>query len=44
MDIIRWDEIAVNVLHCLQKKTQATSRRDIELARSRFLELVRGAE
>ena len=35
---------AVYVLHCFQKKTQATSRRDIELARSRFLELVRSAE
>jgi phage-related protein len=35
---------AVYVLHCFQKKTQATSRRDIELARSRFLELIRSAE
>jgi len=35
---------AVYVLHCFQKKTQATSRRDIELARTRFLELVRSAE
>ncbi|WP_225770400.1 type II toxin-antitoxin system RelE/ParE family toxin [Inquilinus sp. Marseille-Q2685] len=35
---------AVYVLHCFQKKkTQATSRRDIELARSRFTDLVRGA-
>jgi phage-related protein len=35
---------AVYVLHCFQKKTQATSRRDIDLARSRILELVRSAE
>lgn len=34
---------AVYVLHCFQKKRQATSRRDIELARSRFTDLVRGA-
>jgi phage-related protein len=34
---------AVYVLHCFQKKTQATSKRDIELARSRFTDLVRGA-
>jgi phage-related protein len=35
---------AVYVLHCLQKKTQATSQGDIELARSRFAELSRGAK
>ncbi|WP_343718508.1 type II toxin-antitoxin system RelE/ParE family toxin [Inquilinus sp.] len=34
---------AVYVLHCFQKKTQATSRHDIELARSRFTDLVRGS-
>ncbi|WIM09350.1 type II toxin-antitoxin system RelE/ParE family toxin [Enhydrobacter sp.] len=34
---------AVYVLHCFQKKAQATSKRDIELARSRFADLVRGA-
>jgi phage-related protein len=33
---------AVYVLHCFQKKTQATSRRDIELVRSRFIDLMRG--
>ncbi|MBW8727110.1 MAG: type II toxin-antitoxin system RelE/ParE family toxin [Inquilinus limosus] len=33
---------AVYVLHCFQKKTRATSRRDIELARFRFIDLVRG--
>jgi phage-related protein len=32
---------AVYVLHAFQKKTQATSRRDIETARSRFAELMR---
>ncbi len=34
---------AVYVLHCFQKRVQATSRRDVELARSRFAELMRGA-
>lgn len=34
----------VYVLHCFQKKTQATSQRDIELARSRFADLRRGAK
>lgn len=33
---------AVYVLHCFQKKTRATSRREIELARSRFSDLMRG--
>ena len=33
---------AVYVLHAFQKKTQATSRRDIEMAKSRFAELMRG--
>lgn len=32
---------AVYVLHAFQKKTQATSDRDIELARSRFVKLKR---
>lgn len=32
----------VYVLHCFEKKTQATSQRDLELARSRFTELRRG--
>jgi len=35
-------EEAVYVLHAFQKKTQATSRRDIEVARSRCSELMRG--
>jgi phage-related protein len=33
---------AVYVLHAFQKKTQATSRRDIEIARKRFVQLSRG--
>jgi phage-related protein len=33
---------AVYVLHAFQKKTQATSRRDIEIARNRFAQLPRG--
>ena len=32
---------AVYVLHCFQKKTQATRKEDIKLARSRFKELMR---
>lgn len=32
---------AVYVLHAFQKKTQATSKRDIELARQRFAQLTR---
>ncbi|MGH9447801.1 MAG: type II toxin-antitoxin system RelE/ParE family toxin [Terriglobia bacterium] len=35
---------AVYVLHPFAKKTQATSRRDIELARKRYAELIRGAQ
>ena len=35
---------AVYVLHAFQKKTQATSKRDIELAKSRYTELTRGAK
>ncbi len=33
---------AVYVLHAFQKKTQTTSKRDIEIARTRFAELTRG--
>jgi phage-related protein len=33
----------VYVLHAFKKKTQATQKRDIEVARSRFNELMRGA-
>ncbi len=32
---------AVYVLHAFQKKTRATSRRDIEIAKQRFNELMR---
>jgi phage-related protein len=32
---------AVYVLHCFQKKTQQTSRRDIELARKRLQNILR---
>jgi phage-related protein len=35
---------AVYVLHAFQKKTQATSRRDIEKARKRFAELSGGGK
>ena len=34
-------EDAVYVLHCFQKKTPQTSKRDIELARQRFTELTK---
>ena len=33
---------AVYVLHAFQKKTQATSKRDIDTARQRYAELMRG--
>jgi len=33
---------AVYVLHAFQKKTRTTSQRDIELARERFQQLMRG--
>ncbi len=33
---------AVYVLHAFQKKTQATSKQDIELAKKRYLEMVGG--
>lgn len=32
-------EDAVFVLHCFQKKSQATSKRDVELAASRYRQL-----
>jgi len=35
-------EQAVYVLHAFQKKTQATSKRDVELAKNRYAELIRG--
>jgi len=33
---------AVYVLHAFQKKTQTTSRKDIDLARERYTQLMRG--
>lgn len=33
---------AIYVLHAFQKKTQATAKRDVEVARSRYAELTRG--
>jgi phage-related protein len=33
---------AVYVLHAFQKKTRATSKQDIEVAKSRYAELMRG--
>jgi phage-related protein len=33
---------AVYVLHVFQKKTQATSKRDLEIAKLRFSQLMRG--
>lgn len=33
---------AVIVLHAFQKKTQATAKRDIDLAKERFTELMKG--
>jgi phage-related protein len=35
---------AVYVLHAFQKKTQATSKKDIDTARKRFAQLPRGAK
>ena len=35
---------AVYVLHAFQKKTQTTSRRDIDIARERFAQLSRGGK
>ena len=32
------------VLHAFQKKTQATSKRDVELAKKRYTELMKGAK
>ena len=33
---------AVYVLHAFQKKTQATPKRDMDIARERFAKLIRG--
>lgn len=34
-------EDAVYVLHCFQKKTQATEKHDIDLAKSRYRDLIK---
>ena len=34
-------ESAIYVLHCFQKKTQQTAKRDIDLARKRFKALMK---
>lgn len=41
--VAKFDD-AVYVLHCFQKKTQATSRRDLELSEKRYRELLRERE
>ena len=35
---------AVYVLHAFQKKTQATSQRDVDVAKARYTELMRGVK
>lgn len=35
---------AVYVLHAFQKKAQATAKRDVDLARKRYSDLIRGAQ
>lgn len=37
-------EEALYVLHAFQKKTQATSRQDVELAKDRYLDLIRNRQ
>jgi phage-related protein len=32
---------AIHILHCFQKKTQKTSKTDLDLARNRYRELIR---
>jgi phage-related protein len=39
MYVAKFEE-AVSVLHCLQKKTQATSKRDKEIAEARYRAVV----
>lgn len=41
--VARWAD-AVYVLHAFQKKTQATSKRDMELAKKRYAELTKDAK
>lgn len=35
---------AIYVIHCFQKKTQKTSKADLDLAESRYRDLIKGAE
>lgn len=35
---------AVYVLHAFQKKTRTTAKREVELARKRYTDVMRGAE
>ncbi|WPL22795.1 Phage-related protein [Thiorhodovibrio frisius] len=35
---------AIYVLHCFQKKTQKTAKADLDLARDRYLDLIRGLQ
>lgn len=37
--VVKFDDV-VHVLHCFQKKTQKTTSKDIEIARSRYRELL----
>lgn len=39
MYVARFEE-AIYVLHCFQKKTQATSKKDVDLARTRYRSLI----
>jgi phage-related protein len=41
--VARWAD-AVYVLHAFQKKTQATSKRDVELVKKRYAELTKDAK
>ena len=34
---------AIYVIHCFQKKTQKTSKADLDLAESRYRDLIKGA-
>jgi phage-related protein len=43
MYVAKFEE-AVYVLHCFQKKTQATEKRDLDLAAKRYREVVRERE
>jgi phage-related protein len=40
MYVVKFDE-KIHVLHCFQKKTQATARKDVDLAKKRYASLKR---